>query len=157
MNTWHRVECCKYIQIGIQNAVEKLLSIFDIFMSQFSFTTTVSELKELNYSYHYIYTSDAVLIHCWLLLSTANTPTFQRPGSPCWWRLGRRKHWVPQPCLCLLSLKFLPYAIRVPHFPCSPIHYQHHSKKFFLLPLLIESFETIVGGLLIYRHEPIMS
>lgn len=54
MNMWCRAECCKCIQIGIQNAVENLLSIFDIFMSQFSFTTTISELKELNY-YHDIY------------------------------------------------------------------------------------------------------
>lgn len=55
MNMWCRAECCKCIQIGIQNAVENLLSIFDIFISQFSFTTAISELKELNYSYHDIY------------------------------------------------------------------------------------------------------
>lgn len=55
MNICCGAKCSKRILIGIQNAVGKPLSVFDIFMSQFNFTITVSELKEQNYSYHDTY------------------------------------------------------------------------------------------------------
>ena len=74
--------------------------------------------------------TEMIFIHCWLLLSTVNTVlSSQRPGRPCWWRLGKRKHQVPQPCLRLLSLKYPHHSATVPYFPCSSFCCQHCSRN----------------------------
>lgn len=92
------------------NAVEKPLSIFDLFMSQFSFTITVSELKERNYSSHDIHPWFdphpllVVAVHC------EHCPSSQGPGSLCWWRLGQIEHWVPQPALTEIPALYFSYS-----------------------------------------------